>query len=122
MAAAVIMIASVGWIGFMWSTRAPRTPLTRAAHAGDAQQVARLIQQGADPNEGGGAPLIAAARGGHRLGPHRCGPQSAAHLETIRVLLKLGADPTLTDRNGWTAATVATHHHQDEAAALLARR
>ena len=101
--AVLIAVAVVGRGAWLWFTRGPTTPLLLAAHQGATAAVKRLLKDGADPNErdtSGGTPLSVAARGGHRFGPHRCTGQSPEHLETIRVLLVFGADPTVPDGSG----------------------
>jgi ankyrin repeat protein len=128
-AAAAVLAAALCALAagvYLWqrSVLGPQSALARAAHQGDADAVRALIAAGAsaaDRDARGNTPLHWAARGGHTLGPHRCGPQSPNHLDTIEVLLAAGADARATDAHGWTPARVAGDHHQDGAADRLAR-
>jgi Meckel syndrome type 1 protein len=79
--------------------------LFAAIASGDAEAVRQRIAEGADPNERdplGRTPLIAAARAGNDT--------------LVRLLLGLGADRTLLDREGLSAAD---HAERDGHAGLL---
>lgn len=88
----------------------PSTPLTSAAHRGDAAQVkALLATTSADTAADAWTPLIWAARAGR--------------VEVMTLLLDAGADPNRRDsRHGWTPLMHAQHVKQDGAAALLLSR
>jgi len=110
--------------------QAPPTALSDAAWRGDVTTVRRFVSAGADINELSGAPLMLAARGGHPLGPHRCGTEDASRPAVIAALIDLGANPNQRDgrprtpggSSGWTALFVALHHRQFKSAALLLER
>jgi ankyrin repeat protein len=92
----------------MGCDKAPDTPLARAAAAGQAGEVRRLVSAGAavDERAGGLTPLAWAARSGQ--------------VESLRTLLALGADPALpAGHNGWTPLMHAIHKHQSAAAHAL---
>ena len=72
----------IGFVG-VGSNKDRRTPLEKAAQAGDVAEVQRLLASGADPNDRGGvfgAPLTAAA-------------SRNQNADVIQVLLKAGANP-----------------------------
>lgn len=77
---------------------AGRTPLYRAANAGDAARLDALIRAGADVNRrngDGATPLqIAAVLG---------------QVESVRLLIRAGAEVNATDRTGWTALVHAAN-------------
>jgi ankyrin repeat protein len=111
----------------------PGTPLARAAYQGDVTQIRALVAAGANPNEydaSSQTPLHWAARGGHALGPHPCGGESAGRAEVVTALIDLGADINAVDRrraipggsSGWTPLHVALHHEQFTIAARLLER
>jgi len=119
-----------GCAGFM---EEPGTPLARAAHEGNITRIRTLVAAGANPNEydaGNQTPLHWAARGGHRLGPHRCSGEALERAEVVSVLIDLGADVNAVDRrgaipggsSGWTPLHVALHHEQFKTAARLLER
>ena len=105
----------------------PPTPLSDAAWRGDVTTVRRLVAEGADINELSGTPLMLAARGGHPIGPHRCGTEDPSRPAVIAALLELGANPNQRDgrprtpggSSGWTALFVALHHRQFKTASVL---
>lgn len=96
--------------GLIGCGRAPSTPLSRAAGAGDAGQVRALLDGGADPNDMGRTgltPLMYAARAGQA--------------DAAAALLAKGADPDVSDRSvtGWTALIHAVHKGQTRAAVAI---
>lgn len=108
----------------------PGTPLARAAHTGNLEQIRALVAAGANPNEYDASSQTAlhwAARGGHALGPHHCHGEADGRAEVVALLIALGADVNAVDRraaipggsSGWTPLHVALHHEQFETAAAL---
>jgi hypothetical protein len=98
-----IFLAASGWLP------EPKTPLTRAAVAGP-EEVRRLIEAGADVNEGAGTgwtPLIWAARSGQ--------------VGSLEALVAAGARVEQRDGrgSGWTPLVHAIHKHQVRAARAL---
>jgi ankyrin repeat protein len=111
----------------------PGTPLARAAHAGNLEQIRALIAAGANPNVYDATSQTAlhwAARGGHRIGPHTCGGEIPGRAEVVAALIDLGADVNAVDHrgaipggsSGWTPLHVALHHEQFAIAARLLER
>ena len=108
----------------------PATPLHAAAARGDVARIRELVKDGADINardDLGATALYWAARGGHPLGPHKCGTEDPQRVAVIATLVELGADPNLQDRrpkgwgrsSGWTPLFVALHHAQFTSARVL---
>jgi ankyrin repeat protein len=64
-----------------------------------------VVDYGADPNQR--APLSAARRGDPGCVTPLMGCAKGANARGIRLLLRLGADPTLRDETGFTALTIA---------------
>jgi ankyrin repeat protein len=90
----------------------PRSPLVEAVTAGRADEVARLIANGASPAEhsGRGITVLGIAA---RMG----------RTEVIEQLVKAGADPDIRDsnENQWTPLLYAVDTHQYEAVRTLLR-
>jgi ankyrin repeat protein len=105
----------------------PPSPLADAAWRGDIEAVRQLVKNGADINELSGAALQMAARGGHPIGPHRCGTEQDSRPAVIEALLQMGANPnqrdgrpnTLGASSGWTPLFTAVHHKQFNSARVL---
>jgi ankyrin repeat protein len=127
-AAFVVLTLTASGCAIFWDV--PSTPLHEAAWKGDVETVRALVGKGADINAVdalGGTPLYWAARGGHAIGPHRCGREAADRPAVITALLELGANPNVADRrprvpggsSGWTPLFVALHHDQFQSAAVL---
>jgi ankyrin repeat protein len=111
----------------------PTNPLHRAAWTGDVTAIRSLVAQGSDVNATDPQGLTAlywAARGGHPIGPHRCGGEDADRPAVLAALLDLGAHINAQDRrpripggsSGWTPLFVALHHEQWTSATLLLER
>lgn len=84
------------------------TPIAQAASAGQADTVAALLAQGANPDvrdAEGRTPLMLAA--------------SAGHYETVRRLLSAGAQKNLKDKDGKTALDLAAEHRHIDLVALM---
>lgn len=115
-----------------------RSLLQRACKKGDLQEVKNLIERGADANEsdfGGFTCLHEAALAGNteiaeylidqganvnkqalEFGDYETPLMDAAenkHIETVKVLLKHGADPDICNADGYSALT-KLYHLQDE--------
>lgn len=83
-------------------------PIAQAAGAGQADTVAALLAQGANPDvrdAQGRTPLMLAA--------------SAGHYETVRRLLSAGAQKNLKDNDGKTALDLASEHRHMDLVALM---
>lgn len=126
----LILAASGAAVGCTVFFERPAMPLHEAAWEGNVPAIRALVARGADVNAIdalGGTALYWAARGGHPLGPHRCGIEDKGRSETIATLLDLGADPNIQDNrpagfgrsSGWTPLFVALHHRQFRSAAVL---
>ncbi len=115
--------------------------LLRAARAGDAAAVARLLDRGADPNEpgkNGVSALHLAATGGHlevarellRRGAFvdqmeydgdtpLVNASAYGRLEIVRLLLDHGADPDVVSSQGYTAIQLARRARHPEIVKLI---
>lgn len=130
-----LFIAAIAGLTFVLPFRAPASAsvggkaMFEAAKAGDVAEVRRHIKRGASPDERdwAGAPLIMRAachgredvirylaKSGANLNARQGGAWTALHcaarydeLETVIVLIELGADPSLTDEDGDTLADTA---------------
>jgi ankyrin repeat protein len=91
-----------------WELERPRSP-ARAAQAGDAQLVARLLGEGRDVNEADGSgctALIMASQKGH--------------VKVVRLLLaRKGVEVNKTRQNGATALHIASQQCHVEVVRLL---
>jgi ankyrin repeat protein len=87
----------------------PRTPLARAAAAGDSSEVKALLESGAPPESASEtwSPLTWAARAGRE--------------DSVHALIAAGADPDRRDGgpNGWTPLMHAIHKNQAAAVRAL---
>jgi uncharacterized protein len=101
------------------------TPLLLAARASDVPLLRLLIELDADPtlaNKDNSTPLLAAAGvGALSDGDESAGTDEEA-LETVRLLLDLGADINATDNNGETAMHGAAYQSRWTLVQLLADR
>jgi hypothetical protein len=88
------------------------TPLSAAAVEGRGEMIGFLVSMGADVNRHdhltGETPLIGASEMGK--------------FDSVQLLLKNGADPCATDRNGQTAAALAKKYAHNEIAEFLSSR
>jgi hypothetical protein len=129
------LVASICFVlsGCAAFIQGPGTPLARAAHEGNVEEMRRLIATGADPNEfdaSSQTPLHWAARGGHPLGPHHCRGEAPDRPDIVSVLIDAGADIKAVDRraaipggaSGWSPLHIALHHEQFQTAARLLER
>jgi cytohesin len=127
------LILAATTTGCTFFSERPGTPLGRAAHAGNIEQIRALLAAGANPNEYDASNQTAlhwAARGGHRPGPHYCSGESPGRPDVISILIDGGADVNAVDRrgaipggaSGWTPLHVALHHEQFVSAARLLQR
>jgi len=117
------------------------TPLLNAAKEGNAELCKALLAAGADPNAMGkncvNALHIAAGHGKHEVIPvfasnkqlinardiYRCAPLMQAawsgYSKVCEALLKVGADPSMTDLNGENSLQIAARRGHHEVVAVL---
>jgi ankyrin repeat protein len=98
------------------------TPLLAAASTADVPLVELLVKLGADPllaNSKGTSPLLAAT--GVGVGAPEEAPAAEPEvLESVKLLLKLGADVNAVDQNGETAMHGAAYRNHPKVVQLLA--
>jgi ankyrin repeat protein len=121
-----------------WRSAKDESPLMIAALKGYTDLARQLIARDADVNKTGWAPLHYAAAGGHldmiqllldenayidAESPNKTTPlMMAAHYgspEAVKLLLEAGADPTLRNELGLTAANFAEGANRKELAATI---
>lgn len=105
-----LALAAVALVALSFFRRAePRTPLAKAAAAGDSSEVKALLESGAPPESASEpwSPLTWAARAGRE--------------DSLRSLIDAGADPDRRDGgpNGWTPLIHAVHKNQAAAVRVL---
>ncbi|MFE0805460.1 ankyrin repeat domain-containing protein [Streptomyces sp. NPDC058812] len=94
------------------------TPAHDAVEHEDAETLARLLANGADPNEVfSNMTLLTHAIDVEGDGSLQSGQPLAVH--TTAVLLAFGADPELVDPDGRTPMDMADHYDHDLAVQLL---
>jgi hypothetical protein len=94
--------------------------LVKAAYAGDAAAVARLLAAGADPHASVGVPNPAGLGSGQVLRTTPlCVAAGSGRLEAARVLLEGGADPSLAGGDGFTPLMLAAGRGHPEVLRLL---
>lgn len=100
------------------------TPFLLAADTADVPLMQLLLKLGADPaltNSDGCPPLLAAAGIGTLAPGEEAGTEEEA-LEAVRLLLKLGANVNVVDRNGETAMHGAAYKSLPKMVRLLAEQ
>jgi ankyrin repeat protein len=98
------------------------TPFLAAASTADVPLLQKLLECGADPklaNAQGTTPLLAAAGVGVGAPEEAPGTEPEV-LETITLLLKLGADVNAVDKSGETAMHGAAYRNHPQVVQLLA--
>jgi ankyrin repeat protein len=115
--------------GCTMSYERPSTPVGDAAWRSDLGRMRELVRAGASINgqDATGSPLHLAARGGHPIGPHRCGAEDGNRPGVIAAMIEMGADVNARDRrppvpggsSGWTPLFVALHHDQFRSAVVM---
>jgi ankyrin repeat protein len=108
-----------------WLLEEGATPFLRAAQSGDVELLKLLLEHGADPaipTEHGVTPLMVASGVGWVEGvTYEWSPQS--NLDTVKLLLQLGADVNAQDMlDGRTALMGAAHKGRNDVAQLLIDR
>jgi len=134
-------VALAALLSVFASTVSWATPLGNAAEQGDLEQVTRLLDGGADPNEGDAAGVTAlhqAAAKGH-LEIVKALVEAGAdidqaeydgdtalvnasefgHVEVVRYLVDQGADPTLESSHGYPAIKHARRRGHSKVVAVL---
>lgn len=106
--APVLLLCGCGFVGFSVPRQDDRTPLVKAAQAGDLAEVKRLLAAGADPNEGanGFTPLYASV--------------ISNQVAVMQTLLAGGADPNGRRPEGaecWTLPVIVAASTDEESAA-----
>jgi ankyrin repeat protein len=99
------------------------TPFLLAARACDLPLMNLLLELGANPqlpNADGSTPLLAAAGVGALGDGDEAAGTPAEAVESVRLLLKLGADVNAVDQNGETAMHGAAYQDRPELVRLLA--
>ena len=105
-------------------TRVGATPFMAAASTADVPLLRLLLELGADPllpNAQGSTPLMAAT-GVAVDAPEEAAGTEPEVLETVELLLKLGADVNAVDKNGDTAMHGAAYRNHPKVVQLLADR
>jgi ankyrin repeat protein len=103
-------------------SRPGATPFLAAASTADVPLLRKLLELGADPrrtNAQGSTPLLAAAGVGVGAPEEAPGTEPEV-LETVTLLLKLGADVNAIDKNGETAMHGAAYRNHPKVVQLLA--
>jgi ankyrin len=104
-----------------WLYEAGATPFLRAAQSGDVTLLKLLLEYGADPNiptANGTTPLMVAAGIGWVEGvTNEWGAKE--NLETVRLLLNLGAGVNAADGDGRTAMHGAAHKGRNDVVQIL---
>jgi ankyrin repeat protein len=104
--------------------RVGATPFLAAASTADVPLLKKLLELGADPllpNAQGTTPLMAAT--GVGVGAPEEAPATEPEvLETVKLLLKLGADVNAVDSNGETAMHGAAYRNHPKVVQFLADR
>jgi ankyrin repeat protein len=103
-------------------SRTGATPFLAAASTADVPLMQKLLELGADPmlpNAQGSTPLLAAAGVGVGAPEEAPGTEPEV-LETVKLLVKLGADVNAVDKSGETAMHGAAYRNHPKVVQLLA--